>query len=277
MIFSEWTWKAKDGLDLYACQWAPAGTPRASIILVHGLGEHTGRYGHLAAALTDNGVALLGFDLRGHGKSGGGRGHTPSYEALLDDITGFLSQAEARYPGVPQFLYGHSLGGNLVLNYPIRCPSNLRGVIATGAWLELAFQPPPAQIRMAKLMNIISPAFSQNNTLNAKDLSHDQAVVTAYEQDPLVHRLISARMFAALYDSGLWALAHAAEFPLPLLLMNGAEDAIVSVKAVRKFAERAGDKVTLKIWEGMYHEVHNESVQAQVFQLMLDWLQPLAK
>jgi alpha-beta hydrolase superfamily lysophospholipase len=215
---------------------------------------------------------MLGFDLRGHGKSAGPRGHIPSYETLLDDITAFLGQVEARYPGVPQFLYGHSLGGNLVLNYPLRCQSTLHGVIATGPWLELAFKPPAGKVSLARMMNQINPGYSQPSGLKAKDLSHDPAVVTAYERDPLVHGIISARMFFGLYESGLWALAHAAEFPLPALIMNGAEDQIVSAKACRVFAERAGEKVTLKIWEGMFHEVHNEAIQDQVYQMMVDWM-----
>ncbi len=269
----EWTWKTSDGLNLYACEWAPSGAPRACVLLIHGLGEHIGRYPHVASALTAAGYALLGFDLRGHGKSAGARGHAPSYDALMDDITAFIAQVETRHPGLPRFLYGHSLGGNLVLNYPLRRSSNLRGVIATGPWLRLAFQPPPARVRLAKIMNALSLPFSQDSGLRAADLSHDQSVVVAYEHDPLVHRMISARLFVGLYDSGLWALAHAAEFPLPALVMNGAEDAIISAQAVREFGEKAGPKVTVRIWEGLYHEIHNESVQAEVFKVILDWLQ----
>src|SRR5512142_2733677 len=136
MEIKEWSWKSSDGLDMYARQWAPSGTVKSSVVLVHGLGEHSARYDHVAAALGEGGVALLGFDLRGHGRSGGLRGHTPSYEALMDDITVFLGQAESRYPGLPRFLYGHSLGGNLVLNYTLRRKPTLHGVIATGPWLE---------------------------------------------------------------------------------------------------------------------------------------------
>ena len=272
MEITEWTWKTSDGLNLYACQWAPAVAPKAAVVLVHGLGEHIGRYVHVAAALTGAGYALLGFDLRGHGKSAGPRGHTPTYDALLDDISAFLGQVENRYPGVARFLYGHSLGANLVLNYPLRRSSTLCGFIATGPWLELAFQPPASRVRLARLANRIYPAFSQSNGLKASDLSHDPVVVAAYQNDPLVHEMISARMFLSLYDSGLWALAHAAEFPLPLLVMNGSQDALVSAPSARLFAERAGAKATFKGWEGMYHEIHNESVQAEVFEYMIDWL-----
>ena len=130
----EWNWKSSDGIEMYSRGWLPAGKPKAAIVLVHGHGEHVGRYEHVGAALTGGGYALLGFDLRGHGRSGGPRGHTPSYEAYMDDIAAFLAQAGERHPGLPRFLYGHSLGGNLVLNYVLRRRPDLTGVIVTGPW-----------------------------------------------------------------------------------------------------------------------------------------------
>ncbi|MGD0752180.1 MAG: lysophospholipase [Anaerolineales bacterium] len=272
MEISEWKWKSLDGLEMYARAWAPLGHPKAAIMLVHGHGEHVARYDHVAAALAEKGYAMLGFDLRGYGKSGGPRGHTPSYGALMDDIASFSQQTELRYAGLPRFLYGHSLGGNLVLNYALRRKPDLLGVIATGPWLRLAFDPPASQVTLGRLMNGIAPGFTQHSKLNTQGLSHDQAVVAAYENDPLVHDKISARLFVAIYESGLWALEHAAEFPLPLLLMHGAADPITSAKASQEFAQKAGNKVTLKVWDGLYHEIHNELDKAEVFKVMLDWL-----
>jgi alpha-beta hydrolase superfamily lysophospholipase len=272
MEISEWVWKSCDGLDLYTRCWSPAGTPKAAIMLVHGHGEHVVRYDHVAAALTDKGYAMLGFDLCGHGKSGGPRGHTSSYNAFMDDIASFSEQTEQRYLGLPRFLYGHSMGGNLVLNYALRRKPDLHGVIATGPWLKLAFDPPASQVALGRMMNSIAPGFVQHSKLDTKGLSHDQLVVDAYNNDPLVHDKISARLFVAIYESGLWALDHAAEFPLPLLLMHGAADPITSAKASQEFAQKAGDKVTLKVWDGLYHEIHNELEKAEVFNTMLDWL-----
>jgi alpha-beta hydrolase superfamily lysophospholipase len=268
----EWNWKTSDGLQMYSKGWAPKGELKATICLVHGLGEHIGRYEHVAEALTEKGYALLGFDLRGHGKSAGPRGHTPSYDALMDDITAFFGQIEARYPGLPRFSYGHSLGGNLVLNYALRCKPAWRGVIATGPWLKLAFDPPASKVSLGKMMNKILPGFTQASGLETAALSHDPAVVKAYENDPLVHDKISARMFVSTYDSGLWALEHAAEFLLPLLLMHGTADRLTSAEASRQFGEAAGKNVTLRLWDGWYHEIHNEPEKAQVFKEMTDWL-----
>ena len=272
MEISDWNWKTSDGLDMYARGWAPQGMPKAAIMLVHGHGEHVARYDHVAAALTGKGYALLGFDLRGHGRSGGSRGHTPSYDTLMDDIASFSQQTDLRYAGLPRFLYGHSLGGNLVLNYALRRKPDLHGVIATGPWLKLAFDPPASQVTLGRLMNGIAPGFTQHSKLDTQGLSHDQVVVAAYEKDPLVHDKISARLFVAIYESGLWALEHAAEFPLPLLLMHGAADPITSARASQEFTKKAGNQATLKIWDGLYHEIHNELEKAEVFNTMLDWL-----
>ncbi len=272
MKISEWNWKSPDGTDMYARGWAPEGTPKAAIMLVHGHGEHVGRYDHVAAAMTEKGYAMLGFDLHGHGKSGGPRGHTPSYDALMDDIAAFSIQTDQRYGGLPRFLYGHSLGGNLVLNYALRRTPDLHGVIATGPWLKLAFQPPASQVTLGRMMNGIAPGFTQHSKLDTHGLSHDQVVVAAYENDPLVHDKISARLFVSIYESGLWALEHAAGFSLPLLLMHGASDPITSARASQEFAQKAGDKATLKVWDGMYHEIHNELEKPDVFNFMLDWL-----
>ena len=272
MKMREWGWKSADGLEMFAQSWEPDETPRAVVCLVHGLGEHSGRYAHVGKAFVEAGFVLTGFDVRGHGKSGGPRGHTPSYDALMDDIDLFIHLVAGRYPGLPRFLYGHSLGGNFVINFALRCRPELVGVIATGPWLKLAFQPASSKVMLGKIMNNILPSFSQASGLDTRALSHDPEVVNAYENDPLVHDKISARLFLNVFESGLWALDHAAEIPLPLLLMHGGADRIISLEASRQFAASAGDKVTLRIWDGLYHEIHNEPEQGEVFTVMIDWM-----
>ena len=272
MKMREWGWKSADGLEMFAQSWEPDETPRAVVCLVHGLGEHSGRYAHVGKAFVEAGFVLTGFDVRGHGKSGGPRGHTPSYDALMDDIDLFIHLVAGRYPGLPRFLYGHSLGGNFVINFALRCRPELVGVIATGPWLKLAFQPASSKVMLGKIMNNILPGFSQASGLDTRALSHDPEVVNAYENDPLVHDKISARLFLNVFESGLWALDHAAEIPLPLLLMHGGADRIISLEASRQFAASAGDKVTLRIWDGSYHEIHNEPEQGEVFTVMIDWM-----
>ena len=268
----ESNWQSKDGLSFYVQGWEPEQKPKAVVALIHGLGEHTGRYDHVGEAFNNAGYVLIGFDLRGHGKSGGARGHVPSYKAMMDDIADFMALVEKRYPSLPYFLYGHSMGGNEVLNFCLRRKPNVAGVIATGAWLKLAFDPPALQVTLAKTMSRIAPSFTQNSNLETAALSRDQKVVDAYNNDPLVHSKISARLFVSIYESGLWALDHAGEFSIPLLLMHGTADRITSSEASAEFAKRAGKIVTWHPWEGFYHEIHNEPEKAEVLKTMIGWL-----
>lgn len=265
-------WQGQDGLQIFARAWQPDTSPRAVVCLVHGLGEHSGRYGHVAAALNRGGLAFLSFDQRGFGKSQGQRGHAASYEVLLDDITRLLEEASQRYPGLPRFLYGHSMGGGLALNYALRRKSNVAGIIATSPWIRLAFQPSAAQMILGRLMSRLRPSFSLPNSLDARDLSRDPEVVSAYENDPLVHDRISARLFVSCYSAGLWALEHASSLKLPLLIMHGGEDRITSLEASRRFAGQVARGCTFKQWEGCRHEIHNEPVKEELFSFVVDWL-----
>jgi len=267
----DWKWKSRDGLELSARGWKPEN-PKAVVVLVHGHGEHLARYQHVVDAFINSGYAMQAFDLRGHGQSAGQRGHTPQYDNLLEDIADFIVDAQKRYPGLPVFLYGHSMGGNQVINYALRSPQALKGVIATSPWLKLAFDPPAAQLMLAKLLNNLVPSFSLASGLSQNALSRDPDVVSKYASDPLVHDKISVRLYTSMYDSGHWALEHAAELKIPMLLMHGSADKLTSAPASQEFARKAGSFVTLRIWEGFYHEIHNELEKAEVIQTMLTWL-----
>src|SRR5262245_17796575 len=210
----EWFQQAGDGPKLFAQCWQPDSEAAAVICLVHGLGEHSGRYSNLATALTDSGYALMAFDHRGHGKSQGPRGHTPSYDTLMDDIGRMLDEAAARFPNLPRFIYGHSMGGNLALNYVLRRRPELAGAIASGPWLRTTFAPPAWKVVLGRTMNNLLPSLTQPSGLDVQAIARDAAVVRAYQGDPLIHERISARLFVSCYDAGLWALDHAAEFAL---------------------------------------------------------------
>ena len=272
-----WRMESNDGLKLFTYAYPSDDPPKAIICLVHGHGEHIERYAHVFRQFAEAGYSCVGFDHRGHGQSEGLRGHTPSYETLLDDIDIFLKKIAEDYPGVPRFLYGHSMGGNLVINYGLRRKPDLAGIISTSPWLKLAFEPPAIQVFLGKTMNKIFPSFIQASGLETSALSRDPETVRAYEEDPLVHDKISARLFVGMYESGLWALEHAAEFPLPLLLVHGSEDKITSAKASGEFAAKAGEKVTLRIWDGFYHETHNEPEKEEVIAENIAWVEAQQK
>jgi len=272
MNISESKQASKDGITFHNRTWESDGKAKAVVALVHGIGEHIGRYEHVAGALTNAGYTLAGYDTRGNGKSTGRRGHIPSYDTLMDDIGAFISMLGEKYSGQPIFLYGHSQGGNQVINYALRRHPKIAGVIATGPWLKLAFEPPVIKVALGRFMNNIIPSFTQSTGLDTKGLSHDAEVVRLYDNDPLGHDKISARLFVGMYEAGLWALGHAPELALPLLLMHGGADPITSAEASRQFADKAGSNVTLRIWDGLYHEIHNEAEQGEVFKVMIGWL-----
>ena len=268
----ESSWKNGKDIDIFVQEWAPDGEVRAAIGLVHGLGEHTGRYHHVARWLTAAGYAMLGIDLPGHGRTKGPRGFT-SFDEIGSEIDLLLSELEKRYPGKPRFLYGHSMGGAAVLNHVLARRPVLHGAIVTSPGLATGEPVPAAKIFLAKVMARLMPSFSMNNGLDLQNLSRDPAVIRAYQQDPLVHNQISARLGLDFLTRGDWILARAGEFPVPLLLMQGSADHIVSTAAVSQLASLIPPgKLTYKVWEGFYHETHNEPEQEQVLQTIGNWL-----
>lgn len=264
------TWTTHIGTH-FGRGWRPEGKIQGAIALIHGLGEHSGRYHHVASSLTTNGMAIMALDLQGHGKTTGKRGHIISYSSLLTDIHHLLTRIKEVYPQKPIFLYGHSLGGNLVLNYALTYPEALKGVIVTSPWIKLAFEPSSLQVLLAKLMNYIYPAFTQNNQIKEGTLSHNEEVEKAYRNDPLVHNQISARLFLEAYGRGLWALKKANDFTRPLLLLHGTGDQLTSWKASQLFSQGAKD-CTFQPYKGLYHELHNEREKEEVFALIINWI-----
>lgn len=268
----ETDWTDHQGLKFYARGWEPDTSPKALVALVHGHGEHIGRFAHVAEAFARAGYVLMGVDLRGHGRSEGVRGHTPSIEAYMQDIDLLLEHVRARYPGLPTFLYGHSLGAILVLNYGIQRRPDLKGVIATSAGLHTSVEQQPAKVMMARVLGGLAPTVLLHSGLDTALLSHDPEIERAYLNDPLVHDKMSLGFGKAMLAAAKWALEHAPEFPLPVLLMHGAQDGIAFPSSSREFAAAAGDKATLVLWEGMYHEIHNEPGKDEVIQTAIAWM-----
>ncbi len=268
----ESSWTDGQGLKFYSKGWEPDTAPKAVVALVHGHGEHIGRFGHVGEAFTKAGYAVMGFDLRGHGRSGGPRGHTPSIEALMQDIDLFLEQVRERYPRLPVFLYGHSIGGALVLNYGLRRKPDVKGVVATSPALHTEPEKHPEKVMMAKVLGSLLPTVAIPSGLKTSMLSRDPQVEQAYLKDPLVHDHISLAFGKVMMDSNRWALQHASEFALPLLLVHGTDDQIAFPSSSQEFAAALGNKATLVLWKGLYHETHNELNKAKVLQTTIQWM-----
>lgn len=262
-----------DGHNVYFQKWEPEAAPLARVLLVHGVGEHSSRYAHVGEFFTSSEIALTGFDLLGHGKTDGQRGHADSYEDFCRQIDHFLPDMFSAQPAAPVFLYGHSMGGLITLYYTLlKKPKKIKGVISTSPGLEPGYPIPSWKTTLGNLLYSIAPRFSMDNGLPVDGISHDKAVVAAYKADKLNHSLISARMGMDLIRNGKMVSARAADFPLPLLLMVGGDDQLVSPRAVKEFGEKSGHKTTLKVWDGGFHELHNEPYKSEVLQTMVDWI-----
>jgi alpha-beta hydrolase superfamily lysophospholipase len=269
---SEFKLESYDGLKLHVQGWEPDMEPKAVVCIVHGLGGHGGRYGHVAEAFTQAGYAMLAMDLRGHGKSEGRRGHAKDYAVLTDDIFQMIEAARERYPDLPVFLYGHSLGGNLVIHYALRRLPKIAGIIAMAPLLRTAVQPPAWKLRFLKAMYSVWPTLTISNSINTASLSRDENVVQVYLNDPLIHDRVSARLGVDMLKYGTRNIKRASEIPCPILLMHGTADRVTSAKASQKFASRAGRACTLKLWDGLSHELHNEPEYREVLDFALVWM-----
>ncbi len=265
------SWTTEDGIDIYGIDW-PIANAKAIVCIVHGLGEHIHRYEHAIDYFHKNNIAVIGYDRRGHGRSKGKRGHTISYDAFLDEVDHLLGEAKKRYPSLPVFLYGHSMGGNIVLNFTLDRKPVINGVISTGAHIRLAFQPSSITLALGKMMRNIYPGFSQPNGLDVHLLSRDTKVVEAYKNDPYVHNQVTAITGLSMLEKADVLDHYTAAFPVPLLIMHGGADGITSPGGSKDFAARVRGDITLKIWDKFYHEIHNEPEQDLVFAEILGWI-----
>jgi len=261
----------RQGNSFFASEWSPDGDPKGVIVLIHGLSDHSGRYGHVGTFFASNGYTMIITDLRGHGRSFGKRGHFPHFDVIMDDVAIFLDAARRRHPTVPIVLYGHSMGGNIVLNYLIRRKPVVAGAVVTSPWLRLNFNPPLLMVILATLVNKVFPSVSRPDGVIPSYLSHDEEVAKKYNADPLVHGLITVRTYVEISRAGEYALKHADRVGCPLLLMHGTGDPLTSFSASKEFSENVIVNHTFKAWNELFHELHNEFEKEAVLGFIKEW------
>lgn len=265
-----------DGTVLKCIHWHESETPKAVLAIVHGHGEHKMRYKHVAQLFVEQGYSVFAMDNRGHGESEGKRGHAPSHDHLVDDVEQFMMTIRNKFNDLPLFLYGHSMGGNIVSNYVIKRKTNeLTGVILTSAMFKLAFEPPKWKVTLGNMMANIWPSLIQPTGLETKHISTDPVEVDKYEKDALVHDRMSAGLFTGLMEAGKWVLAHADELDYPTLVMHGTDDQIISPEGSKIIAHKAGDQAQLKLWDGLFHELQNEKNKDEIIGYMIKWTDQL--
>ena len=272
MIHKTYQWKTRDKKLLHATSWKPDKEANKTILMVHGLGEHCGRYERWAGMFVEKGFNFLCFDLRGHGKSSGKRGYARSIDSLLDDIDLAIQKSKRLFKDSKLILYGHSMGGNLVLNHVIRRNYPVVALIVTSPWLKMAKEPSQPVISLTKFLSKVMPSVTFPNGLDLEHISHDPEIVRSYANDPLNHNKVSARLFTEMYQGGYHALRNVYKINYPFLLMHGTEDRITSPRASENYVMNTCSRTQLKLWEGQYHELHNELIYQEVFDYIIDWL-----
>jgi alpha-beta hydrolase superfamily lysophospholipase len=272
MAHYEFERMAFDGLKLYFQCWQTDQDQKGIICLVHGLGEHSGRYTHWAGLLNQAGYSVLTYDLRGHGKSEGQRGHIFSFNEFIEDSDLLLEEARERYPKVPLFLYGHSLGAIIIWYYVLRKKPQIEGVILSALDYKNALEEQKVKVLMAKMLGSLAPKISLSSGLDPLTISRDPEVVSLYINDPLVHKQLSLGFSKSSLNAIAWANHHTSEWTLPVLVMHGEEDRLGYVEGSREFASKVKCDCDLKIWPGLFHEVHNEPEKEEVFEYLRNWL-----
>ena len=267
----EGTFSGFEGLELYYQRWRPEGEPKAALAIVHGLGEHSGRYGNVVDWFAPKGYAVYAFDLRGFGRSPGPRGYINEWAEFREDVKAFLELVHEQEPSQAVFLLGHSMGGLIVLEYVLHHPEGLAGVIASGP--ALAVDIPPLLMMLSKVLSGILPRFAFDTKLDATAISRDPAVVEAYVNDPLVHSLGTPRFGVEFPRAIEWTQAHAAEIKIPCLIVHGGADRLVPPEGSRIFYENmtSADKER-QVYEGYYHEVFNDVGKEKVLAAVEAWV-----
>ncbi|MEO8270890.1 MAG: lysophospholipase, partial [Aureliella sp.] len=238
----------------YVTRWLPETAPQANVAIIHGLGEHGGRYDTIAQHFVRAGFSVSAFDQQGHGRSPESRGRIRSYSSLLDDIASFLKWNRTEHADIPTVLFGHSMGGNLVINYMLRNYPQPERVISSSPMLEKATPVHPSFVRFARWLMHIAPNLKLRSDVVVERLMSDPEEQQKLRDDELFHSQMTLRLGAGLLDSGAWALKHAAQLQTALLLSHGSSDYLTSYRASLEFARLAGDSCELVAIDGELHD-----------------------
>ena len=272
MTYIEETVTATDGLRLYLRRHELANA-RGEILIAHGFGEHSGRYGALTDHLVNHNYSVTAYDHRGHGLSDGLPGHVESFGEYDEDLAKLISSVRSRSQAKSLFLIGHSMGGLIALRYAARKGGTLTGAIISAPLIEVAVPVPAHKLMIARVGARMNPRWRLDNEINPANLSRDPEVGRAYAADPLVNRKVSPKWFAeatrAMQEVAEWA----PRITTPVLVMHGTDDKLASVSATQRMFERieSRDK-ELVIYPGFYHELFNEPEKQDVFERVTEWL-----
>ncbi|MEP7281221.1 MAG: lysophospholipase [Rubrivivax sp.] len=271
------TLTTRDGLSLVRHDWAAAGAPRGRVLIVHGLGEHGGRYAALAAALNRDGWQVHAHDQRGHGRSGGPRGALPHAAALLEDLAQVIDSLPT---GGPLVLLGHSMGGLVAARFVAEALVDGSAATWSRTPAALVLSSPALDAGLGRWQRLqlalgmaMAPDRAVGNGLRPAWISRDPQVVSAYEADALVHDRITPRLARFIVDGGTLVRARADRWRVPTLLMWAGADRCVAPAGSAAFAAAAPpDVLQARAWPALFHEIFNEPERAEVVAALLGWL-----
>jgi acylglycerol lipase len=264
--------KSADGTKLAYRSWPKPGAD-ITFAVVHGLGEHAGRYARFAEAMAKHGMSTYALDLRGHGESEGQRGHVDSWSQWTDDVSAFVGYVEG-LAGTEVVPVGHSFGGAALLSTVLagRLPKSRRFVVSSPA-LKLRLKPPAWKVAVAPFASKIVPRLTMDNEVDPASVSRIPEVVAAYRGDPLVHNRISSRMWMEWQNATAEILQRAPQIEIRFLILAGTDDPLIDPEGSRRLHEQASSLSELHMLEGRYHEPFNDLGSDEVFQLIADWVQ----
>ncbi len=275
MIEREHTFRNVNGVSIFYREWLPdAGSAHGMALIVHGLGEHSGRYRHVAAALTAAGFHCFGIDQMGHGKSGGLRGFIPDLRLAVDDLRCLYEIVTQQYAQKPVFLFGHSMGSLTSLEFALRYPDRLSGIALSGTAINGEETRPSWLMKLCLFAAAYIPKFRLSPPSSPRVLSHDDEILKEWREDPLVDKgMWRVGTSAALLLASRRVRQSARQLTLPILALHGSDDHLVPASGASYLRQNVSSTdVSVKIYEGMRHELVNETCREEVIQTLTDWM-----
>jgi alpha-beta hydrolase superfamily lysophospholipase len=269
-----------DGKTIDAIEYRPENDIKVVMVVHHGFGENAGRYKNFSEYFTKSGVACLAMDARGHGKMDVDDrkrtklyGIAPSYNVLLQDVDTVTQYVVKRHPNIPLVLYGHSMGGNIAVNYLLKYDKNpyIAAILET-PWLRLAIPMSPIITLIARVFGKLSPSVAVVNKIDVNALTRDAVTAKEIESDPYYHNRLSMRLFVGLTDGGEYAINNASHLKTPILLLAAGNDTIVSSEAISELNENAGNVTKLLSYKDALHSIHNDIIKGECLNDMLNFV-----
>jgi len=258
--------------NIFLRSWPSNNDPIYNIIIIHGLGEHSGRYKEFASFFIKKNIGVFSFDLIGHGKSDGLKGHISNIKDFTDSIEEVLIQVRKRFINTPIIIFGHSLGGCLALNYLIeRKSKEISLAIISSAWIETEIQIPKYLLIIQRVIHTLFPKVRLSNRLDTKDLSKDIKIIDKYKNDPLVHDRISLNLLSEINKTIEKIKNKDYNIEIPVLIIHGKKDKIISYKGSELISKKIKDS-KLKLYDNVYHEPHNDNEKKEILEYYYDFI-----